>query len=133
MRPETLQAMLHCYRPLLVFSPSATDPRLREQTELLDAAADDMMDRFVLLTPIVPNPQQYVTPLDTLYVVLSEREMQSVRDRFHVPLDRFEVLLLKEDGDIAMRSDEPIRVTPLNRFIDALPRRKIEELRRGAN
>jgi len=132
MRPETLKAMLHCYRPLLVFSPSATDPRLRAQTKLLDAAADSMMDRFVLLTPIVPNPKQYVTPLDTLYAVLSEREMQAIRVRFHVPPGRFEVLLLNEEGDVAMRNDEPIHVTPMDRLIDTWPHRKQEELRRDS-
>jgi len=132
MRPETLGAMLHCYRPLLVFSPSATDARLREQTKLLDAAADSMMDRFILLTPIVPNPKQYVTPLDTLYIVLNEHEMQAIRARFHVPPDRFEVVLLNEEGDVAMRSDEPIRVTPMDRLIDTWPRRKREELRRDS-
>ena len=132
MRPKTLDAMLHCYRPLLVFSPSATDPRLREQTKLLDAAADSMMDRFVLLTPIVPNPKQYAKPLDTLYIVLSEHEMQAVRVRFHVPSNRFEVLLLNEEGDVAMRSAEPIHVTPMDRLIDTWPRRKREELRRDS-
>lgn len=133
MRPETLDAMLHCYRPLLVFSPSATDPRLREQTQLLDAAADDMMDRFVLLTPIVHDPGRYVTPLDTLYIVLSAREIQAIRERFHIPDGQFEVLLLNEDGDVVLRSDEPVQVTPLNRFIDAMPRRRIEMKRRNAN
>lgn len=132
MHPETLQAMLHCYRPLLVFSPSATDPRLREQTKLLDAAADSMMDRFILLTPIVPNPKQYVRPLDTLYIVLPEQEMQAIRARYHIPADRFEVLLLHEDGAVAMRSDEPIHVTPMDRLIDTWPRRKREELRRDS-
>lgn len=125
--------MLHCYRPLLVFSPSATDPRLREQTQLLDAAADDMMDRFVLLTPIIHDPGRYATPFDTLYTVLSEREMQAIRDRFHIPDEQFEVLLLNEDGDVVLRSDEPVQVTPLNRLIDTMPRRRIEMKRRNAN
>jgi hypothetical protein len=66
VRPQTLAAMRHCYRPLLVFSPSANDPRLRKQGAILDDTADDMMDRFVLLTPVIPNSRGYQTPLDTL-------------------------------------------------------------------
>ena len=49
--------MRNCYRPLLVFSPSANDARLKRQSEILDADADDMMDRFVLFTPILPSPR----------------------------------------------------------------------------
>ena len=133
MRPASLVAMLHCFRPLLVFSPSASDPRLKEQTHIPDAAADDMMDRFVMLTPIVQHPKLYVTPLDTPYIVLRESEMQFIRKEFHVPLDQFEVILLDEDGHIRLRSDMPIRITPLNRLIDTIPERQIEMKRRGAN
>lgn len=132
MRPSTLDAMRHCYRPLIVFSPSPTDARLKKQGAILDAAADDMMDRFVMLTPVVPDRQRYVTPLDTPYIVLSQREMQSIRARYHIPRDRFEVLLLDEAGHILIRSDRPIDVTRINHRIDALPERQIEMRRKDA-
>lgn len=132
MRPSTLDAMRHCYRPLIVFSPSPTDARLKKQGALLDAAADDMMDRFVMLTPIVPESQHYAAPLDTPYVVLNEREMQSVRARYHVPRDRFEVLLLDEDGRVLIRGDRPIDIARINTRIDALPQRRIEMRRKDA-
>lgn len=132
MRPSTLDAMRHCYRPLLVFSPSPTDARLKKQSAILDAAADDMMDRFVMLTPVVPHPEQYTTPLDTPYIVLSESEMRSIREHFRVPRDRFVVLLLDEDGRVLLRSSRPIAITRINARIDALPERKIEERRKDA-
>jgi hypothetical protein len=65
VQPKTLAAMRNCYRPLLVFSPSATDARLKRQSEILDADADDMMDRFVLFTPILPSSKGFSAPLDT--------------------------------------------------------------------
>lgn len=133
MRPASLKAMLHCFRPLLVFSPSSRDARLKKQNQILDAAADDMMDRFVMLTPVVPNAEKYVTPLDTPYIVLKPGAMHEIRTRFRVPRDRFEVLLLAEDGRVLLRSDEPIDVTRLNTRIDALPQRQREMRRRGAN
>lgn len=133
MRPTSLKAMLHCFRPLLVFSPSPTDARLRKQSEILDAAADDMMDRFVMLTPVVPNRKKYVRPLDTPYVVLRQATMGAIRERFHIPRSRFEVLLLDEKGRVRLRSTRPVDITRLNALIDSWPERQIEMKRRGAN
>lgn len=132
MRPSTLDAMRHCYRPLIVFSPSPTDARLKKQGAILDADADDMMDRFVMLTPVVPNRRHYATPLDTPYIVLSQSEMQSILARYRVPRDRFEVLLLDEDGRVLIREDRPIDSTRINTRIDALPERQIEMRRKDA-
>lgn len=133
MRPRSLKAMLHCFRPLLVFSPSPTDERLKTQSGILDRAADDMMDRFVMLTPVVPDAKQYARPLDTPYIVLKPHSMQAIRGRFHVPRSRFEVLLLDEDGRVRLRSRTPVDITRLNRLIDSWPERRIEMRRRGAN
>lgn len=133
MRPASLKVMLHCFRPLLVFSPSPADQRLKEQSKILDAAADDMMDRFVMLTPVVPNAKTYVRPLDTPYIVLSGAAMRAIRKRFHIPRDRFEILLLDEDGRVRLRSERPVDVTRLNRLIDAWPERQVEMRRRDAN
>lgn len=133
MRPGSLKAMLHCFRPLLVFSPSPTDARLKEQSNILDAAADDMMDRFVMLTPVVPDAEEYATPLDTPYIVLKQPTMRAIRERFHVPRNRFEVLLLDEEGRVRLRSARPVDITRLNTLIDSWPERQIEMRRRGAN
>lgn len=132
-RPSSLKAMLHCFRPLLVFSPSPKDARLKKQSRILDAAADDMMDRFVMLTPVVPDAKSYVRPLDTPYIVLKADAMRTIRERFHVPRSRFEVLLLDEDGRVRLRSRRPVDITRLNSLIDRWPERRIEMTRRDAN
>jgi hypothetical protein len=133
VRPTTLTAMRHCYRALLIFSPRADDTRLKKQGEILDDDADDMMDRFVMLTPILPSAKNYAAPLDTPYVVLSAKEMQSIRERFHVPAESFLVLLLGEDGQEKLRSPRPVSAERLNALIDATPERKIERERPHAN
>jgi Domain of unknown function (DUF4174) len=133
VQPKTLAAMRKCYRPLLVFSPSASDSRLKRQGEILDADADDMMDRFVLFTPILPDKKNYEPPLDTPYVVLSQQEMQAIRTRFNIPASTFQVLLLGEDLTEQLRSTRPIDSTRLNSLIDATPSRKIEMQRPHAN
>lgn len=131
--PKSLAEMHDCYRPLLVFSPSGQDPRLKRQAALLDAAADDMMDRFVLYTPIVAEGGPPVTPLDAPYTVLSAQEMSVARTRFHIGARDFVVLLLDEDGKPRLRSSVPVNADRLNALIDRMPRRQAEMLRRDAN
>lgn len=133
MRPTTLLQMRHCYRPLLVFSPDAKDVRLKKQQATLDEAADDMMDRFVLLVPVLARPAGYQTPLDTPYIVLGSKESGKVRDRFHIPENQFAVLLLGEDGAVKLRSGAPVPISRLNARIDAMPERKVEMQRPHAN
>lgn len=122
-----------CYRPLLVFSPRADDPRLVEQSKILDADADDMMDRFVMLTPMLTASKGYAPPLDAPYVLFGALETKAIRARFHVPENRFLVLLLDEDGEVKLRSDLPVDSDRLNALIDTMPMRKVERERPHAN
>ncbi|HLH35526.1 MAG TPA: DUF4174 domain-containing protein [Alloacidobacterium sp.] len=133
LRPASLVQMRHCYRPLLVFSPGATDPRLAKQQSTLDNAADDMMDRFVLFIPVLEKSTHYQPPLDTPYVLLKQKELTAIRDRFHISQSEFAVLLLGEDGEIKLRSTNPVTITHLNSLIDAMPDRKLEMQRPHAN
>lgn len=131
--PRSLLAMRDCYRPLLVFSPSGDDARLRRQITLLDSAADDMMDRFVLFTPIVPDGRRVATPVDSPYTVLDPKQMAEVRSQFHIPPGQFTILLLDEDAHPLLRSAAPLGPDRLNARIDQLPRRKAERQRPHAN
>lgn len=133
LRPAALAQMRHCYRPLLVFSPSANDPRLVKQQSALDSAADDMMDRFVLMLPAPVKATNYQAPLDTPYILLKETELAAIRTRFHVAENQFAVLLLGEDGSVKLRSSTPVPVSRLNALIDAMPDRKREIERPHAN
>jgi Domain of unknown function (DUF4174) len=133
VQPTYLAQMRDCYRPLLVFSPSAHDARLKRQEEILDNDADDMLDRFVLLVPVVPSAHHLPTPLDAPYVVLSQREMDAIRERFHVAPEKFEVVLLGEDLSAKLRGSAPIPAERLNALIDTMPARKRERLRPHAN
>jgi hypothetical protein len=131
--PKSLEAMKGCYRPLLVFSANGDDFRLRRQVEILDKAADDMMDRFVLFTPIVPDGKRVSTPADSPYTVLDGKEMTAVRTQFHIPAGSFAVLLLDEDGSVKLRSTSPVNADRLNALIDKLPARQAEMQRPHAN
>lgn len=131
--PKTLAAMKDCYRPLLVFSANGDDARLKRQVGLLDQAADDMMDRFVLYTPIVPDGHKVSTPADSPYTILSSDQMKDVRAKFHIPASEFVVLLLDEDGSVMLRSRIPVAADRLNALIDKTPLRQAEAKRPHAN
>ncbi len=131
--PKSLAAMKGCYRPLLVFSPNGDDPRLRKQVEILDKDADDMMDRFVLYTPIVPDGRRVTTPADSPYTVLDPKEMAEVRAKFHIAPGAFAVLLLDEDGSVKIRASAPVTSDRLNTLIDSTPLRQTEMRRPHAN
>lgn len=131
--PKTFAAMHGCFRPLLVFSPDPTDARLRRQRTLIDSDADDMMDRFVLYTPISADGRRPGTPLDAPWTVLPQPQMDEVRARFHIPAAEFAVILLDEDGAVMLRSANPVNPSRLNALIDRTPLRQAEMRRPGAN
>jgi Domain of unknown function (DUF4174) len=133
LKPTALAQMRRCYRPLLVFSPTATDARLVRQQSTLDNAADDMLDRFVLFVPVFAKSKGYQPPLDTPYALLSEKELASIRSRFQIAENQFTVLLLGEDGAIKLRSTIPVTIGRLNSLIDDMPDRKLEMQRPHAN
>ncbi|RRA48848.1 DUF4174 domain-containing protein [Acidipila sp. EB88] len=124
--PHSLAAMQGCYRPLLVFSPSATDPRWLQQERLLDHDADDMMDRDVVLLPVLTNARGYKPPLDAPSITLPPQELAMVRKRFGVAASRFVVVLLGEDGSAKLRESKPVSTDTLNGLIDTMPTRRQE-------
>lgn len=131
--PQSFAAMHGCFRPLLVFSPTPNNALLRRQMDLLDRDADDMMDRFVLYTPITSGPHRIGTPLDAPYTILDAQQRSEIRARFHVPVPQFAVLLLDEDGSVMLRSTNPVNPARLNALIDRTPERRAEMLRPHAN
>jgi hypothetical protein len=131
--PKTLDAMRDCYRPLLVFSASGDGARLKRQVAMLDQAADDMMDRFVLFTPLVPDGSRVSTPADASYTILSADQMKNVRAKFHIPASSFVVMLLDENGSVILKSPSPLSADRLNAAIDKTPLRQAEARRPHAN
>ena len=131
--PKTFAAMHGCFRPLLLFSATGNDPRLHRQMALLDGDADDMMDRFVLYTPVTPDVHRLSTPVDAPYTVLDAQQMAEIREKFHIAPAEFTILLLDENGSVMLRSTNPVNPVRLNALIDRTPLRQAEMRRPGAN
>ncbi|MEM7547904.1 MAG: DUF4174 domain-containing protein [Pseudomonadota bacterium] len=102
-----LDAYLWEARPVIIFADSDRDPRFIRQVAALEAAADEMAERdVVILTDTDPAA---AGPL---------------RQEFR-PRD-FQIILIGKDGQTKMRRPHPISAEDLNRQIDRMPMRRRE-------
>lgn len=94
-------------RPIVIFAPSETDPRLLQQLAWLDAEKEEMEERDVVV----------LTDTDPI-------EQSELRKKFH-PRD-FQLLLIGKDGQVKLRKPFPWNVRELSRAIDKMPMRRQE-------
>jgi len=132
VQPATLKAMRDCYRPVLVFAPTARDASFTAQQALLEQYADDMMDRNLLYVPVLAQAAHFDKPLDAPYVVLAATELKAIRERFRIDPSEFVVLLVGKDGGEKFRSRKPISVLKLDALVDAMPMGKQEKSARSS-
>ena len=126
-QPNTLRAMLNCYRPLLVFAPALDTPQLVQQFNELKAHASELKTRSVLYVPIVPEGHNQPIPGSKVPTVrLSEDELAAMRHRFKVEPAEFLVILIGKDGGEKLNSRTPVTAAQLERLIDSMPMRKSE-------
>lgn len=109
--PPTAIAGLDAFRwknrPVLVFAPSPDDPVFIEQSALLDAAQEGLLERDI--------------------VVLSDTDPQlDGAQRRRLGVQGFEVVLIGKDGGVKLRVQEPIAAEALFSVIDAMPMRRRE-------
>lgn len=133
VQPTTLKAMHDCYRPLLVFAPTARDASFASQQAMLDQYADEMMDRNLLYVPVLAQGGHFQAPLDAPYVLLKPSEMNAIRSRFQVGPTEFVVMLVGKDGGEKFRTRKAISVLKLDEIVDAMPMASREKAARSQN
>ncbi len=94
-------------RPVLIFAPSPDDPAFVEQSALLHAAREELLERDVVVL------------IDT-----APHEDGALRRGLGVL--GFEVLLVGKDGGVKLRVQKPITAEELSAEIDAMPMRRRE-------
>ncbi|MBB6309313.1 DUF4174 domain-containing protein [Xanthobacter tagetidis] len=103
-------------RPVVVFAPSAADPRLADQAARFAAQRAGLSERHMVVLTVTDAAD----PL---------------RRRLNVAADRFRVLLVGKDGHVAGRWSAPVDPDALFALIDKMPMRRDEmrrdEMRRG--
>ena len=107
----TLDQYLWTARPLVIFAPSETDPRLVQQLKWLESRKEEMDERDVVVLVDLEGPKK-----------------SSLRQKYH-PRD-FQIILIGKDGQVKLRKPFPWDVRELSRQIDKMPMRK-QEMRAG--
>lgn len=104
-------------RPVVVFAPSAADPRLADQAARFAAERSGLGERHMVVLTVTDAAD----PL---------------RRRLGVTGEGFRVLLVGKDGHVAGRWSAPVDPDTLFALIDKMPMRRDEmrreEMRRGA-
>ena len=108
------------HRPVVVFAPDASDPRLARQREIVAALKPAFIDRQVVLVLVGGDG----VTVD-LGPAPSMRAAQ-LRARYGIAAGEFKVLLVGKDGGVKLSSAKPIAAQVLFRTIDAMPMRAEE-------
>ncbi len=124
--PVTITAMRGCYRPLLVFSPAASNTQFQQQQAFLVKAADAMADRNLLYLPVLKNADRPFALPHAPSAMLPESELIAARKRLHITPGMFRVVLLGKDGGVKLSSASPVSMDTLGNLIDTMPMRRNE-------
>jgi hypothetical protein len=103
---DTVAAMQGKRRVLVISAASPTDAAFRDQRRIVSAWTGSA-DRAVSVVQIAGDS-----------VTGSSDEAAPLRARYQLPADRFAVMLIGEDGHIALQSAKPLSAESLTQTID---------------
>ena len=103
-------------RILLIFAPSARDPRWQRQAALLRQSQSEFEDRDLLRFDVFAS---------------GPKADPALRARYHVKPAQFRVLLIGKDGHVAYGGPTPVSIGTLTSTIDRMPMRREEMRRKG--
>jgi hypothetical protein len=108
-------------RPLLLFAPADSDPRLVETMRRIEASRCDFVDRDIVLGRIVTEG---TSTLDG-YVVGTNQAQRMVSE-FGVGADSFSAVLIGKDGSVKLRVADVPDLQAIYAVIDGMPMRARE-------
>ncbi|MEX0580215.1 MAG: DUF4174 domain-containing protein [Mycobacterium sp.] len=109
------------HRPLLLFAPAESDPRLVETMRRLEASRCDFLDRDMVLGRIVTEG---TSTLDGH--VVDTNQAQRLMSEFGIGTDNFSVVLLGKDGSEKLRLADIPDLQAIYGVIDGMPMRARE-------
>jgi hypothetical protein len=108
-------------RPLLLFAPTASDPRLAETLNRIDASRCDFAARDMVVGQVVTTG---ISTLDGH--VIDADEAQRLLKQYAIDPDAFTVLLIGKDGGQKSRVDGVPELSSIYSVIDGMPMRQRE-------
>lgn len=108
-------------RPLLLFAPTAGDPRLVETLGRIEAGRCEFAERDMVLGVVVTAGS---STLDGQPI--GPDESRQLAERYGVGRDDFTVVLVGKDGGEKLRVDEVPDLQTIYRVIDGMPMRSRE-------
>lgn len=108
-------------RPLLVFAPTDSDPRLVETLNRVEATRCDFVSREMVLGLVVAEGS---STLDGQ--AIDADQSQRLVNQFAIGENAFSVLLIGKDGGEKLRVDEVPDVRAVYALIDGMPMRSRE-------
>ena len=108
-------------RPLLVFAPTQSDPRLVETVARIAATGCGFADRDMVLGRIVADG---TSTLDGQ--MLDTNQAQQLFSRFGIGADGFSVVLIGKDGGEKLRVNDVPDIQTIYTVIDGMPMRGAE-------
>lgn len=108
-------------RPLLLFAPTNSDPRLVETLSRIDADRCDVLDRDMVVGVVVGEG---TSTLDGQ--VIDTQQTQQLMSRYGVGDTNFTVVLIGKDGGEKWRIDDVPSLRTVFAVIDGMPMRSRE-------
>lgn len=108
-------------RPLLLFAPTESDPRLIETMRRIEASRCDFVDRDMVLGLIVTEG---TSTLDGH--VVDTNQAQRLSSEFGIGANRFSVVLIGKDGGEKLRANDVPDLQAIYAVIDGMPMRSRE-------
>jgi len=109
------------HRPLLLFAPMDTDPRLVETLSRIEASRCDFLDRDMVIGVVVTEG------ISTLGgQVINADESRELADQYSIDANAFSALLIGKDGGEKLRINEVPNLQEIYAVIDGMPMRTRE-------
>ena len=108
-------------RPLLLFAPTQSDPRLVETVRRIEASRCDFTDRDMVLGLIVT---QGSSTLDGQ--VLDTSQVRQLLSTFRIDVNTFSAVLIGKDGGEKLRVNDVPDLAAIYAVIDGMPMRGSE-------
>jgi len=111
--PQTIATMRDHRRIILIAAPQKNDPQTAAQNAILSHWTKEAAERDISVITIAGTS-----------VTGTADKAATLRRRYRLKPDRFQVLLIGKDGHVVMTSAHPIASDQLQDTIDAMPMRR---------